>query len=374
MIFALGACAALGAARLRGEVGLDSWYSLVAGRLIARHGIPHHDSLTSLSLGRVWVDQQWLAHLALYGLWAAGGWAVALLSVVVIYTASFAVLAASARSLGASERSTAIVVVPCFLAGLSNTVYRAQIPSYLLFALVLGILLADTRRPSRRVYLVLPVLVLWANIHGSVVLGSALVGLAGVVFAIVALPVDGCIREPGCLVPHCSSPRRGSACWPPPTASRCPATTGACSETTSSSTPRASGRRARSVASRSSSRCCSAALLLAGAGRRALGAFASLALVLTAVMGLFAVRDIVWFAFTAAAVLPAALDSVWPPQSQERRPRLNLALVAVSSRWRSACRPLPCRNGKLVRPPVPERRARRGRGGSPQRPACPDLR
>ena len=330
VIFALGACAALGAARLREEVGLDSWYSLVAGRLIARHGIPHHDSLTSLSLGRVWVDQQWLAHLALYGLWVAGGWAMALLAVVVIYTASFAILAASARRLGASERSTAIVAVPCFLAGLSNTVYRAQIPSYLLFALVLAILLADARRPSRRVYLVLPLLVLWANVHGSVVLGAGLVALAGVVFAI------GSARRG--VTPRAWLPRALVLVVGPwlcvlasPYGLALPgyyrSVLGNHELVHASSEWAASTVRGQPFFF---------ALLLggalvAGAGRRALGPFAALALGLTAVMGLLAVRDIVWFAFTAAAVLPAALDILWPPQAQRRRPRLNLALVAASA-------------------------------------------
>ncbi len=335
VIFALGACAALGAARLREEVGLDSWYSLVAGRLIARHGLPHHDSLTSLSLGRVWVDQQWLAHLALYGLWVAGGWAVALLSVVVIYTASFAILAASARRLGASERSTAIILVPCFLTGLSNTVYRAQIPSYLLFALVLAILLDDARRPSRRVYLVLPLLVLWANVNGTVVLGAALVGLAGVVTAI------GSAR----------SSRVRARAWPSPRAAVLVVAPWLC--VLASPYGLALPGYYQSVLGnhelvRASSEWAASTLrgqpfffvlllggaLVAGAGRRALGPFAFLALALTAVMGLEAVpRDIVWFVRSPRRPPSpgGARHALWPSQAQERRPRLNLALVAASS-------------------------------------------
>ena len=187
VVLAVAACSALGVANVRTELGSDSWYSLLSGRLIAHHGLPHHDTLTSLTLGRTWVDQQWLAHLGLYGLWALGGWRVALLSVVVLYTAALVILAGSARAGGASPRSVAIVMVGSYLAGLTNTVYRAQIPAFVLFALVLALLLADERRPSRRVYLVFPVLVLWANLHGSVVLGAALVTLWGAVFAVSRL-------------------------------------------------------------------------------------------------------------------------------------------------------------------------------------------
>src|SRR5205085_2842874 len=45
----------------------------------------------------------------------------------------------------------------------------------------LWLLLDDARRPSRRVFWTLPLLVLWANVHGSVLLGAGLVALAGLV-------------------------------------------------------------------------------------------------------------------------------------------------------------------------------------------------
>ncbi len=52
---------------------------------------------------------------------------------------------------------------------------RPQSFAYVLFVGVLWLLFDDLRAPSRRIYLVLALLVLWANLHGSVVVGSALV-------------------------------------------------------------------------------------------------------------------------------------------------------------------------------------------------------
>jgi len=52
-------------------------------------------------------------------------------------------------------------------------------------------------------------------------------------------------------------------------------------------------------------------------------------LVLTAVGGLLAVRHVVWFALACAAVLPAALDEVWPPSPAPRRRRLNLSIAVA---------------------------------------------
>jgi len=58
---------------------------------------------------------------------------------------------------------------------------RPQSFAFPLFAATLWLVLADARQPSRRVFATLPLLVLWTNLHGSVVLGAMLVSLAGLV-------------------------------------------------------------------------------------------------------------------------------------------------------------------------------------------------
>ena len=53
--------------------------ALLSGRVVAQHGLPSHDTLTVWAHGRTWVDQQWLAQLALYGLERLGGLPLVLL-------------------------------------------------------------------------------------------------------------------------------------------------------------------------------------------------------------------------------------------------------------------------------------------------------
>ena len=78
----------------------------------------------------------------------------------------------------ASARS---VVLFAFLAvPFSFSSLRAQTFSYVMFVPLFAFLCAESRRPTRRVWLALPALVLWANLHGSVVIAAALVGLLGV--------------------------------------------------------------------------------------------------------------------------------------------------------------------------------------------------
>ena len=157
----------------------DSYYDLYAGRYIVQHGIPHRNVVTVVAHGAPWIDQQWLAHVLYYGAWAAGGYpAVALLSSLVL-TSGFAVLALAMRSRGVPPTRMFGWTCAAIIVYLGNIVIRAQSFAYPLFALTLWLVVADSRAPRlrARTWLVLPLLVLWANTHGSVLIGAAMVAL-----------------------------------------------------------------------------------------------------------------------------------------------------------------------------------------------------
>src|SRR3954452_21997198 len=90
----------LASALLSELVSTDGWRALVAGRLIAHHGLPHHDSLTLLAHGRVWVDQQWLGQLALYAVFAAGGLKLVLATNLTLVIGAFVAAVVQARRRG----------------------------------------------------------------------------------------------------------------------------------------------------------------------------------------------------------------------------------------------------------------------------------
>src|SRR3954453_6559124 len=50
------------------QFSTDAWLALLGGRVIMRTGLPHHETLTVLSQGREWIDQQWLGPLGFPGL------------------------------------------------------------------------------------------------------------------------------------------------------------------------------------------------------------------------------------------------------------------------------------------------------------------
>jgi hypothetical protein len=310
-------------------IGSDSWYTLLGGRLVSSSWLPHQNTLTVIAQGRDWVDEQWLGHLVLYGLWSLGSWPLATLILLALYLVSFSLVAAAARSRGASETGTAIVLLPCLVLAASETGFRAQTLACPLFALVVLLLIEDELRPSRRVFLTLPILALWANVHGSVVLGAGLVALRGLTvgFAgarrgeeplrwlprgavLVAVPWLCTIASPyGFALPHyylrlLDNPTLGRLVteWQPTTIKNQPLFFVVL---------------------------LGGLLLVALRPGRALSPFTCLALFATGVAGLLALRHVVWFALVAAAVLPRALDAVWLPAPGPRRRRLNLSIAGA---------------------------------------------
>ena len=176
--------------RLPSSLASDSWGLLLSGREIVAHGLPSHDTITVWAHGRRWVDEQWLAQITMYGLQRLGGFRLLALANATLAVGGFGAACAVARRRGASALSVTWVGAAALFAFYSEaSVIRAQSLAYALFVAVLALLVGDLTKRSRRVFLVLPLLVLWANLHGSVVVGAVLVSLYGI-FSIVASRTD----------------------------------------------------------------------------------------------------------------------------------------------------------------------------------------
>ena len=160
----------------------DTWLTLMAGREVVEHGLPSTETITVLGQGATWTDQQWLAQVVFYGAnGLAGMRAVVLLDVLLVLLA-LAFATATARTSGASSRSTFLIGLLAVIAGPWGWTIRAQSAALPLFATALWLLVDASRKGvRRRTLLVLPLLVLWANLHGSVVLGAGLTALLGIV-------------------------------------------------------------------------------------------------------------------------------------------------------------------------------------------------
>ncbi len=157
----------------------DSWLNLIAGREVVENGLPSHDELTVYGLGATWTDQQWLAQVFMYGVYSLGGFALLSLATCLFVVSAFSIAAAAARQLGAGARAIWVMFLPVLVAAPWAWSIRAQMLALPLYTALLWLLASQARTPTRRIWLAIPLLVVWANVHGSVALGALLVMLLG---------------------------------------------------------------------------------------------------------------------------------------------------------------------------------------------------
>ncbi|HEX8976530.1 MAG TPA: hypothetical protein VF781_08460 [Solirubrobacteraceae bacterium] len=158
-------------------LSVDSWLALLTGRVVWQSGLPHHETLTVIAHGVAWIDQQWLAQLASYGLYRLGGLGLLGLVNVILLAGSVGFATFAARRLGAPFLSILAALPLCLVMIAPSREVRTQTLILPLFVLLAYLLADDSRRPSARVFWCLPILVLWANLHGTVTMGAGLVAL-----------------------------------------------------------------------------------------------------------------------------------------------------------------------------------------------------
>lgn len=145
--------------------------------------------LTAASSHAPWIDQQWLAHVVFYGAWTLAGYPAVAVVAVLATAAGCALLAATMLRLGvAPPRMFAWTTAAIAICAMDYQI-QAQNFGYPLFAVTLWLLIRDRQapRPVPRTWLVVGVLAVWANLHGSVLLGTAVTVLYAAWRALTAL-------------------------------------------------------------------------------------------------------------------------------------------------------------------------------------------
>jgi hypothetical protein len=171
--------AALLALAARAAVVADTWLALVTGREIWEHGLPHSNALTVLHHGQSWVDQQWLAHLLLYGADRVGGLGLVVAVCFAAVLCGFGLAGLAALERGAPPVALLTFFCLAFLAGVWIAEVRTQALAVPLYGFVLWLICRDPACSRRLTLFALPALCVWANIHGSVLLGAAVVSAYG---------------------------------------------------------------------------------------------------------------------------------------------------------------------------------------------------
>ena len=309
------------------QIASDTWMTLAYGREVVQHGLPSHDALTVWAHGRTWTDQQWLGQLLFYGAYVVGGIRAALALHVTALAGSIALAIVAARRHGGSTRSVTWLALASFVVvAWSSWTLRVQSLVFPLFVALLWILAADSRRPSRRVFWALPIVVLWANLHGTAFLAAALVGLRGASMLLERerpfrerrLPTAAVLLAAPVLL--LASPygfslvdyyhrlllnpafRQYVTEWAP--------------------TKLAIGTAPFYIVA-------FLAAWVAGRCRSRLTLFEQTALLMTLVLALLAIRSVIWFMLAALVLLPVALDGVLSSHWGNPRYRYLNRLIAI---------------------------------------------
>ncbi|MEI6777881.1 MAG: hypothetical protein WCK70_13355 [Chloroflexales bacterium] len=191
----------------------DFWWHMATGRLIVANGqIPTVDSFSYTRAGEPFYNQSWLGQLLMYGLYQFGGVALVIVAQAALLAGTYGLLLRLClRRTGRLRLSVAFLLMATMPASFDNWIVRPQtyaLPLFVVYLYVLdGWLGAGGRSPSpppqpspvgggsrlltptgggwkggaqatAAPLLVLPILgIIWVNLHGSFVLGGALIGL-----------------------------------------------------------------------------------------------------------------------------------------------------------------------------------------------------
>ncbi len=158
-------------------VSIDLAYLLRAGDIMFdSHAILRTDVFTAAAYGRPWLNQQWLAQIILTAAFRVGGWfaLAALRALLTGLLLTFVFLAC--RAAGAATRRAAWLTLASGVGLAAGFMLRAQLLGMLCFAATAW-LVARRRTHPAGVWIVVPITVLWANLHGSFFMAPLLLGL-----------------------------------------------------------------------------------------------------------------------------------------------------------------------------------------------------
>lgn len=156
----------------------DYWWHLATGQHIVETGsVPRTDPFTYTVEGARWIDLHWLFQLGLQSVHAlAGHEGVRLAKGLLVWV----VMAAAAWAAWRRERAAVLGLGLVGLAVLGSTRFlaRPDLPSFALLSVVMGLLFRHESRGGWWVLAVVPIQVLWANLHGLFAVGLAVIAMA----------------------------------------------------------------------------------------------------------------------------------------------------------------------------------------------------
>jgi hypothetical protein len=163
----------------------DLWGHIRCGQAVLEQGhIILRDTYSYSAFGQLYRNHEWLTELLMALIYNHGGVIGLKLWKFTCAALTFGLLAAGLSETGASATVQLYTLMCTSVALTLEMQFRPQLFTYLLFAAVLMILARHNYRGSARVWLAIPIMALWANLHGGFVIG---IGTLGIYTAVVGI-------------------------------------------------------------------------------------------------------------------------------------------------------------------------------------------
>jgi hypothetical protein len=152
----------------------DTMWQITIGQWIVDHGaVPTTDVYSFTMRGQPWISTQWLAQVAYAQAYALAGWTGPVVLASVCIAATFALFTRYlARHL--SESTTLVFVAAALALTVPHLLARPHVLALPVMMAWVGGLVEAADRHAAPSFWLLPLMALWANLHGGFVLGLAL--------------------------------------------------------------------------------------------------------------------------------------------------------------------------------------------------------
>lgn len=157
---------------------VDLAYHLrVGGQILDAAAIPRTDTMTFTAMGAPWQDQQWAAQVILAVAYRLGGWTGLVVLRAMLVGVAFGLLFDLCRRRSGSTRVAAWLTLAAFASAAISLALRPQLIGVAIFAAVLWLVLRRAEI-GRAVWLIVPLVAIWGNVHGSFILAPVMLGIA----------------------------------------------------------------------------------------------------------------------------------------------------------------------------------------------------
>lgn len=174
----LGVCVFAGLLLLGNRLLADPdtyWQIRIGQQIIETRSLPRTDVFSFTMQGQPWISTQWLAQVLYAAAFARAGWAGPVVLTAGSIAAAFAILAWFVRRRLDTAPALVLLMAALAIASPHFLVRPHALAMPVMVAWIAGLVAAADRNAAPS-YWLLPLIVLWANLHGSFILGLALIG------------------------------------------------------------------------------------------------------------------------------------------------------------------------------------------------------